>query len=190
MNNQESFRILLVDLNEGKGDILHFGDPKASIGGSGLGAALYASYAKPDLAANHPEQSLIFSIGPLTAYFPLMSKVVLTFKSPYHQQFAESHAGGRLAMAMRFAGYDALVIRGAAKAPSCLIIGGRILDIRDVHYLWGQDVLATGKWLRRIYKSHSGHRSILRIKPAGERQVSFASINVDTYRHFGRLGRK
>ena len=39
----------------------------------------------------------IFAIGCLTGYFPLMSKTVAGFKSPYHDQYAESHAGGRLA---------------------------------------------------------------------------------------------
>ena len=34
----------------------------------------------------------------------------------------------------------------------------------------------------------SGHRSILRIGPAGEEGSAMALINVDTYRHFGRLG--
>jgi len=38
-----------------------------------------------------PEQPLIFAIGPLTGYFPLMSKTVCAFKSPYHDQYAESH---------------------------------------------------------------------------------------------------
>jgi len=186
--NEDVFRVLLVDLDEQRGDPIHFGNPVRALGGSGLAAELFAAYGRKDLPADHPEQPLIFAIGPLTAYFPLMSKVVLAFKSPYHQQYAESHAGGRLAMAMRFAGYDAMVIRGSAKTPSCLIVGGRKLEVRDVHYLWGQDVLATGKWLRKIGKGHSGHRSILRIGPAGEKQVAFASINVDTYRHFGRLG--
>jgi aldehyde:ferredoxin oxidoreductase len=36
--------------------------------------------------------------------------------------------------------------------------------------------------------SGSGHRSILRIGPAGERGSPMAGINADTYRHFGRLG--
>jgi aldehyde:ferredoxin oxidoreductase len=34
----------------------------------------------------------------------------------------------------------------------------------------------------------SGHRSILRIGPAGENRSAMACINADTYRHFGRLG--
>ena len=51
----------------------------------------------------------------------------------------------------------------------------------------GPDVFETGKILRRMSKG-SGHRSILRIGPAGENGAAIAGINVDTYRHFGRLG--
>jgi aldehyde:ferredoxin oxidoreductase len=89
---------------------------------------------------------------------------------------------------MRFAGYDAIVVRGAADRLSSLVIGARKLELTDVHYLAGQDVLTTGKLLRTIHKSQAGHRSMIRIGPAGENQVAYASINVDTYRHFGRLG--
>ena len=117
-----------------------------------------------------------------------MSKVVLGFKSPYHQQYAEAHAGGRLALSLRFAGYDALVVRGKANQPSCLIVGRHHLEVRNIEYLWGHDVFSTGKWLRKIQKAGSGHRSIIRIGPAGENQSPYACINVDSYRHFGRLG--
>jgi aldehyde:ferredoxin oxidoreductase len=188
MTNDGAFRVLLVNLGERKSKLVEFGDPEEHLGGSGLAAALFSAYGHPELPANHPDQPLIFAIGPLTGYFPLMSKTVLAFKSPYHEQYAESHAGGRFALALRFAGYDALVITGAAATPSVLEVGGQGLRVHDVHYLWGKDVFATGKWLRRIHKGNSGRRSILRIGPAGERQVAYASINVDTYRHFGRLG--
>jgi len=188
MINEEAFRVLVINLTEGTSEPVFFGSPSELLGGSGLAAGLFASHGLMDAPADHSDQPLIFAIGPLTAYFPLMSKVVLGFKSPYNGQYAESHAGGRLGLAMRFAGYDALVIKGVARTPSCLIVGGRHIGIRDVHYLWGLDVLATGKHLRRFSGRDSGHRSILRIGPAGESGVAFASINVDTYRHFGRLG--
>lgn len=188
MINEEAFRVLVVDLTEGKSEPVLFGSPSELLGGSGLAAGLFASYGLMDAPADHPDQPLIFAIGPLTGYFPLMSKVVMGFKSPYNGHYGESHAGGRLGLALRFAGYDALVIKGVSRIPSCLIVGSRSIGIRDVHYLWGLDVLATGKHLRRFSGRDSGHRSILRIGPAGERGVVFAGVNVDTYRHFGRLG--
>ena len=104
MSNRDAFRVLVVDLDKGTGRAVDFGSPGEWLGGSGLAAALFMEYGLPDEAASHPDQPLVFAIGPLTGYFPLMSKVVLGFKSPYHQQYAEAHAGGRLALSLRFAG--------------------------------------------------------------------------------------
>ncbi len=189
MKLEESFRVLVIHLDEAREEIISFGTRQELIGGSGLAAALYDAFGLPDQPAGHPDQPLIFAIGSLTGLFPLMSKVVCGFKSPYHQQYAESHAGGRLALSMRFAGLDALVIRGRARTPSCLTIGPKgLAELSDVHYLWGMDVFHSGKMLRKMHPGHSGHRSVLRIGPAGEKGLAFACINVDTYRHFGRLG--
>jgi aldehyde:ferredoxin oxidoreductase len=184
---RDHFKVLLVDLATGRGKIEKLDGRDTVAGGSGLAALLFDRYGLPDRPWDDPEQPLIFTIGPLTGYFPLMSKTVCAFKSPYHDQYAESHAGGRSALSLRFADYDGLVIRGRAARPSCLSIGSRHLDLKDVHFLWGMDLLKTGKMLRRMYKG-AGHRSILRIGPAGENRSAMACINVDTYRHFGRLG--
>jgi aldehyde:ferredoxin oxidoreductase len=116
-----------------------------------------------------------------------MSKTVCAFKSPYHDQYAESHGGGRSAFALRFADLDALVVTGRAARPSCIAVGSRHLEVKEVHYLWGRDLYATGKMLRSMFKG-AGHRSILRIGQAGENGSAMAGINVDSYRHFGRLG--
>lgn len=184
---RDHFRVLLVELATGRGTIAKLDGRDTVAGGSGLAAMLFDKYGFPDRPWDDPEQPLIFAIGPLTGYFPLMSKTVCAFKSPYHDQYAESHAGGRSALSLRFADLDALVIRGRAPTPSCLSVGSRHLDLRDVHFLWGMDLLKTGKLLRRMYKG-AGHRSIFRIGPAGENRSAMACINVDTYRHFGRLG--
>ena len=184
---RDHFRVLLVNLATGRGAIAKLDGRDTVAGGSGLAALLFDQYGLPDRPWDDPEQPLIFAIGPLTGYYPLMSKTVCAFKSPYHDQYAESHAGGRSALSLRFADFDALVIRGRAPTPSCLSVGSRHLDLRDVHFLWGMDLFKTGKMLRRMYKG-AGHRSIFRIGPAGENRSAMACINVDTYRHFGRLG--
>ena len=184
---RDYFKVLMVDLTTGQRTISNMEGRDDVAGGSGLAAMLFEKYGLLDKPWNDPEQPLIFAIGPLTGYFPLMSKTVCAFKSPYHDQYAESHAGGRSALSMRFADYDALVITGRAQSPSALIIGSRQIEVKDVHYLWGTDLQVAGKILRRMFPG-AGHRTILRIGPAGERCSSMACINVDTYRHFGRLG--
>ncbi|HXX63894.1 MAG TPA: aldehyde ferredoxin oxidoreductase N-terminal domain-containing protein, partial [Bacteroidota bacterium] len=79
MISEETFRVLVVNLTEGKSEPVLFGNPSELIGGSGLAAGLFATHGIMGAPADHPDQPLIFAIGPLTAYFPLMSKVVLGF---------------------------------------------------------------------------------------------------------------
>jgi aldehyde:ferredoxin oxidoreductase len=184
---RDHFRVLTVDLSSGQRTISDIDGRNSVAGGSGLAAMLFEKYASLDKPWDEPGQPLIFAIGPLTGYFPLMSKTVCAFKSPYHDQYAESHGGGRSALSLRFADFDAMVITGRAKSPSALIVGSRQIEIRDVHYLWGTDLQVAGKILRRMFPG-AGHRTILRIGPAGERQSPMACITADTYRHFGRLG--
>jgi aldehyde:ferredoxin oxidoreductase len=184
---RDHFRILVVDLGTGRGSIVEADGRDRVAGGSGLAAHLFLKYGQADRPWDDPGQPLIFAIGPLTGYFPLMSKTVCAFKSPYHDQYAESHGGGRSALSLRFADLDALVVRGRAARPSVISIGSRHLEVKEVHYLWGRDLYTSGKMLRGMFKG-AGHRSILRIGPAGENGSSMACINVDSYRHFGRLG--
>ena len=184
---RDHFKVLVVDLSTGRSTFSDIDGRDTVAGGSGLAAMLFGKYGLLDKPWNEPGQPLIFTIGPLTGYFPLMSKTVCAFKSPYHDQYAESHGGGRSALSLRFADVDALVITGRAKSPSALIVGSRQIEIKDVHFLWGTDLQVAGKVLRRMFPG-AGHRTILRIGPAGERQSPMACITADTYRHFGRLG--
>ena len=185
---RENFRILAVDLGTGRGKIVTIDGRNSFVGGSGLAALLFSTYGHPDKPWNYPDQPLIFAIGPLTGYFPLMSKTVCAFKSPYHDQYAESHAGGRSALSLRFADLDALVVTGKAAKPSCIAVASRNLLIKELPFVWGKDVFETGRMLRGLVKRSGGHRTIMRIGPAGEKGSAMACINADTYRHFGRLG--
>lgn len=182
------FRILAINLSSGKSRMEQFEGRMEFAGGSGLAALLFSIYGKPELDWSHPEQPLILAIGPLTGQFPLMSKTVCSFKSAYHNQYTESHGGGRSALALFFAGYDALVITGRADVLSCVSIGSRHVSIREAGFMQGMNVASCGKLIRRMFPKSSGHRSILRIGPAGEICSAMSCINVDSYRHFGRLG--
>ncbi len=163
---RDYFKILLYDLTSKKGTFIKIDGRDEVAGGSGLAALLFNKYCKITENWDNPEQSIIFTIGPLTGYFPLMSKTVCAFKSPYHNQYAESHGGGRSALCMRFADIDGLVITGKAKRLSCLYIGSRNLELKEVHYLRGIDVQVSGKILRNMFKrraqKHSENRTCWR----------------------------
>ena len=53
--------------------------------------------------------------------------------------------------------------------------------------MWGLPSTVIGRIIRER-EPGTGKRSIIRIGPAGENGVTYASVCVDTYRHFGRLG--
>ncbi len=184
----DHFRVMVVDLCTGQGNVVELDGRGEFCGGSGLAGLLFEKYGLVDQPWDDPAQPLIFAVGPLTGLFPLMSKTVCAFKSPYHDQYAESHAGGRSAFTLKYAGYDALVITGRAKTPKVLHLGDKCLELHDAHWLWGMDVFKAGKHIRKMFPGSSGHRSIMRIGPAGENCSSMACINVDSFRHFGRLG--
>lgn len=185
------FTVLVFDLTTGVSRRESFSSPAELLGGSGLAAGLFERHCLP---VHNPDDPLdpahpvILAIGPLAGAFPTASKCAAAFVSPAHGGYAESHAGGRLALAMRFSNLDAVVVTGRAARLSALVIGARRADLQDCEYLRGKDVFETGQALRRAVKAESGRRSIARIGPAGELGLSYACVNVDTYRHFGRLG--
>ena len=184
---RDHFRIMVVNLSTGKTNIVERDGRSQYLGGTGLAAMLFQEFGHLDKDWDDPEQPLIFAIGALTGYFPLMSKTCCAFRSPYHNEYTESYAGGKSALSLRFADLDALVITGKAKRLTALAVGSRRVEKRDVEYLRGFDALQTGRAVRKMFPG-SGRRSILRIGPAGENLSAYACINVDTFRHFGRMG--
>ncbi|MFQ6061768.1 MAG: aldehyde ferredoxin oxidoreductase family protein [Methanosarcinales archaeon] len=158
------------------------------IGGTGVATQLLLEECPSKINPYSPENPIIFSIGPLCGIFPVCTKTVAMFKSPHTNELGESYAGGRLAMAMRFSGYNSIVIKGKAENPVYLSIHDDKVEIKDATSIWGvSEVTAIGRILRDV-ETGAGRRSILRIGNAGENLVSYATVNVDTYRHFGRLG--
>jgi aldehyde:ferredoxin oxidoreductase len=188
MLNSDVVRILHVDLTTGEHRVEDRADLfRDYLGGTGVAMKLLDELVHGDKDALDPEQPVVFAVGPLTTIFPVVTKAAATFRSPLTGEYGESHAGGQFASALRYAGYDALVLTGAAKRLVYLILDGEKIEIRAADALAGMDVIDTGRVIRGFVEG-AGHRSIIRIGPAGERKLRYASVNVDTFRHFGRLG--
>lgn len=157
------------------------------MGGTGIGIRLLMEECPSGANPLAPEAPIIFSIGPLNGLFPVATKAVATFKSPLNGELGESYAGGRFHLAMRFAGHEAIVIRGRAAQPRYISINDADVKIKDATSIWGIETQTTGMILRE-HEPGVGRRSIIRIGPGGENLVRYAGVVVDTYRHFGRLG--
>jgi aldehyde:ferredoxin oxidoreductase len=182
-------RVLYIDLErlrsrvEDRSDL--FND---YLGGTGVGINLLKENCPVNCDPASPENPIIFAVGPLVGHYPLASKTVALYKSPHTGNLGESHAGGRSAISIRMAGYGAIVIEGKSKLPIYITVEGDQVHFRDATALWGMHSSYTVGSVLRKRESGSGLRSIMRIGRAGERQVSYACVTTETYRHFGRLG--
>ncbi len=182
-------RVLRIDLTKKRFWVEERPDLFAKgLGGAGVAIELLHELCPKGADPLGPENPIILAVGPLNPLFPLASKAVAMFKSPHTGNLGESHCGGRAALALRLAGFGALVIQGRSEVPVYLAIHRGRVSFRDARALWGlSSSLTVGRVLREI-EPGAGARTILRIGRAGERLVTYANVIAETYRHFGRLG--
>jgi aldehyde:ferredoxin oxidoreductase len=134
-----------------------------------------------------PENRLVFASGPLTGHFFVGSgRHSVGSKSPLTGAYGESEAGGYWGAELKRAGYDALIIQGAAAKPVYLWIDNGKIEIHDASFIWGLEVAEAH---HKILERHGGGkiRTAL-IGPAGEKRVNFACILHDITHAAGRTG--
>jgi aldehyde:ferredoxin oxidoreductase len=107
-------------------------------------------------------------------------------KSPLTRGWCDSYSSGRIAVELKKAGYDGMVIRGRSNHPCYLKIDEGGVEIREADRLWGKDSFETERMLKEIEKNPSA--GVSSIGPAGENLCKFACINSDLYRQAGRGG--
>ena len=184
---EKYIRVLYLDLTTKKIRIENREDLYSYLGGVGVASKLLEENLKPELDPMDPQQPVIFAIGAASTIFPVITKTVAMFWSPLTGELGESYAGGRMAMTLFLAGYDAIVITGSSDKPTYIAISRNNVEFKDARALWGLSCDEVGRVVRER-EPGGGKRSIIRIGPAGENLVNYACVCVDTYRHFGRLG--
>ena len=181
--------VLYIDLSQKKYWVVRREDIfEKYLGGAGVAIQLLKEECPAGSDPLGPENPIIFAVGPLTGLFPLASKTVAMFKSPHTGNLGESHCGGRSAIALRLAGYGAMVIKGASSIPLYLAIHGNRIYFRDASALWGMTNNFTVGRIIQQNEPATGLRTIMRIGGAGEKLIPYAFVTTETYRHFGRLG--
>jgi len=157
------------------------------IGGAGLGTRILYDMIDGDTEPLGPDNPLLFLTGPFTGTMvPTSGKSTFCARSPKTNLLGYSTVGGHFGADLKFAGFDGIIMTGAAKRPSYLLIEDLDVEIRDASHLWGKNTEETWDTL----KQETGHRNagIARIGLAGENLVKYAGIMVDHYRAAGRTG--
>jgi aldehyde:ferredoxin oxidoreductase len=157
------------------------------VGGWGFIGYYLLKELAPGIDPLGPENKLIYATGPITGQ-PMAGggRHMIGGKSPLTGGFAASEAGGFFGAELKRAGWDAVIVEGAAQTPVYLWIHDDQVELRSAEHLWGLETADVEERLRE----ELGERR-LRVSqcgPAGERLARIANVMHDATRAAGRTG--
>ncbi|MFC1869860.1 aldehyde ferredoxin oxidoreductase family protein [Chloroflexota bacterium] len=177
-----SGKMLRVDLSKGgiNSETLDEAILRKYIGGTSLGVRFLYDEVPPGIEWSAPENRLFLGSGPLggtriggSGTFSVVTKGALT------NGCACTQANGLFGAYLRFRGFDAIMIQGAAPEWVYLYIHDGIAELRDASHLIGKDTFEVDTMLKDELQKKEREISILSIGPAGENLVRFACISCD-----------
>lgn len=160
--------VLFVDLDPFEAHVEPLSEEAAELllGGRGVATWLWYKHQPPLVDPLGPDNLLIFATGPLTGTpAPTSGRFGLVTKSPVSKGILDSYSGGPFGQALKFAGYDFLVIRGIAPQPSILVIQDAQVRLEPAGEYWGQTVGRTEHALKETYGKQA---EVIVIGPSGE----------------------
>jgi aldehyde:ferredoxin oxidoreductase len=118
-------QILRVDLTSGKFQNTPLPEEVMPlvVGGKGLGAWLLYNEQSPGVEPLSPDNHLFFHNGPLTGTTaPTAGRFGCTTLSPATRSYSDTYCGGYWGQMLKYAGYDAVAVSGAAHEPVVFFI--------------------------------------------------------------------
>jgi aldehyde:ferredoxin oxidoreductase len=156
-------------------------------GGKALAAYILLRENPAQVDPLSPENVLVAACGLLSgAPIPTASRFTVAAHSPLTGAYGESEAGGFWGPELKFAGFEAIVIKGRAPQPVYLWLSDGAVEIRDANHLWGHDP----EDVQAAIRAEHGDAAIrvLQTGLGGEQLVRFAALT-NELRHFnGRTG--
>jgi aldehyde:ferredoxin oxidoreductase len=187
----QSGKLLEVDLSSGNISTRTIDEKilREYIGGSGLAAKLFLDDGVPvDCDPLGPDNNLYVITGPLSGSgFPATPRFTVAAKSPQTGIWGEANSGGNFGPALKFAGWDGIVVKGQSDKPVILNIEDDKAELQDASDLWGKDTYETSDAIAAKFEGKPRVRAIA-IGPAGENLVKFAAIADAKHDYAGRTG--
>lgn len=158
-----------------------------TIGGSLMGLYYLWKNAPKGVDALSPDNVLTFALSAPTG-LPVsgQSRCTATCKSPSTGGVADSQAGGFWPAQLKYAGFDAVVIKGAASEPVYLSIIDGEAKLHDASHLWGKMTLEVDGILKK--ELNDKKIEIAQIGVSGEKLSNFAAVMNMSNRAWGRTG--
>ncbi len=182
-------QILRVNLTTSKCTIepLNMEWAQQYMGQRGLGSKYLLEEMDPAADALSPENKLIFATGPLTGTMASTGgRYSVITKGALTGAIACSNSGGKFGAELKFAGYDLVIIEGAAEKPVYLHIENDKVELLDAAHLWGKSVWEAEEIIHATHKNPQ--MRIASIGQAGEKLCRYACVVNDSHRAAGRSG--
>jgi len=160
---------------------------KLYAGQKGLGTRILMEEIPPSVEAFSKENCIVLSTSVMGGTVVSCSaKLAMTTKSPLTGTVTDGSVGGHIGAELKYAGYDAVAIKGRADKLSYLYISPDKAEIRECEDLKGAGSFKTEEELKK--RNKDDNLKILAIGPGGENQVLYACVSSERYRQLGRGG--
>ncbi len=182
-------KILRIDLTTGQFSVEEPDEAfyRKYMGGSALAMYYLLNEMPAGVDPLSSENILVLALSVLTGTaISGQSRMTAAAKSPLTGGIGDSQCGGFWPAEFKFAGFDAIVIKGKAEKPVYLWIHNGEYELRDASHLWGT---ITGEGEAAIQEELGDDKiEVLQVGPAGENGVRFAAIMNMSNRANGRTG--
>ena len=183
-------KILRIDL--GSGEVTTEDTSKyvpQYIGGKGIATRIAWNELDPGVGPYDPENMLMFMTGPFTGTLvPTSGRGSVCGISPRIYPtpwFTYGTMGGDWAAELKYAGFDAVIIKGIASKLSYLWINDGKVEILDAKQVAGLDTFVTQNSLKQ---THGNRTQVVCIGPAGENRVLWSTIQHKLSNSIGDAG--
>lgn len=177
-------KVLRVDLSAGRistEDTIE--KYKEHLGGTGIGYRVLWDEVPAGTTAFDPSNKIVFGVGPLAGTgAPCNGRTAVTTLWPTcwpQHLVASGHMGGHFAAELKYAGFDAIIIEGAADRPVWLQVADGKAELKDAKGVWGQGIRRT---TAEISRQMGPEACVAAIGQAGENLVPM-SVVMNSYSH-------
>lgn len=187
MKTSYSGKLARINLSKGTVEVepLDLEKAKKFIGGRGLGTKILYDEGVATVDPLSEENKLIYLTGPMTGTAsPTSGRYMVVTKSPLNNMIASSNSGGTWGAKLKYAGWDGLIVEGAAPEWTYInIVDDKIelLPAKDYVGMLSEEIDD------KLKEAHPGCH-VLNIGPAGEHLSLLAAIMNDKDRAAGRSG--
>ncbi len=182
-------KILRIDLTSGQFDVEEPDEAfyRKYMGGSAMAMYYLLNEMPAGVDPLGPDNMLVLALSVLTGTaISGQSRMTAAAKSPLTGGIGDSQSGGFWPAELKFAGFDAIIIKGKAEKPVYLWVHDGEYELRDASHLWGK---ITGEAEAAIQEElGDGKIEVLQVGPAGENGVRFAAMMSMSNRANGRTG--